>query len=251
MSAGFHVIIPARYGSVRLPGKPLLPVGERPLIQHVYDRCARSSAISVTVATDDTRIADAVAGFGADTCLTSAEHASGTDRIAEACDQLGIDDDVAIVNVQGDEPQVPPSLIDQIGTTLISRPDADIVTACEPFDSDADRALWSIVKVVRDKDGFAMYFSRLPIPWCADGDSDVRGIWRRHIGIYGYRAGYVREFSRSPRCPLEKIERLEQLRALWKGDRVYVADAVAGTGVGIDTLDDYKKICRIFNDVKS
>ncbi len=238
----FHVIIPARYASQRLPGKMLLVIAGKPMIQRVYECALSSEALSVTVATDDQRIADAVSAFGGSCCMTSAKHESGTDRIAEAVDKLGLDDNDIVVNLQGDEPQMPGELIDQVAEGLAQDPGASIATACEMISTHEEFTDLSVVKVVRDKNNHALYFSRAPIPARRDQSDNSQLNPYRHVGLYAYRAGYIKEFTRLEPAPLELSERLEQLRALWHGYKIHVCDAVVSAGISVDTEDDLRKI---------
>ena len=236
----FHVIIPARYASQRLPGKMLLDIAGKPMIQRVYECALSTDALSVTVAADDERIAEAVKSFNGSFCMTAQHHASGSDRIAEAVDRLGLDNNDIVVNLQGDEPQMPGGLIKQVATGLAQHANASIATACEAIVTYDEYADPSVVKVVRDKNNFALYFSRASVPARReqhDGNNNQLNAYR-HIGIYSYRAGYVKEFAQLEPAPLEIDERLEQLRALWHGYRIYVCDAVESVGIGIDTEED-------------
>ena len=210
------------------------------MVRHVYDRACESGAERVIVAVDDERIADAVAG--AETCLTSAAHRSGTERVAEVVDRLDLDPGTIIVNVQADEPLLPPELIRQVAANLAARPAADVATLCEPIASVDAVFDPNVVKVVRDHADYALYFSRAPIPWRRDG-FPRRDEWRagehfRHLGLYAYRAGYVRHYVRHPPAPLEVVESLEQLRTLAHGGRVHVDVASASPGPGVDTEAD-------------
>lgn len=234
----FDVFIPARYGSRRLPGKPLIEIRGKPLIQYVYERARASSAVRVIVTTDDARIVDAVRGFGGEVFVTRTEHPTGTDRIAEAVDALELADDRIIVNVQGDEPQMPGSLIDDVARTLADHPQLVMSTACHPFATGNDQNDPNVVKVVTDADGLALYFSRAPIPWSRAGETIQA---QRHIGIYGYRVGLLKTFARWQRSDLERIEQLEQLRVLYYGGRIIVHHAATAPGVGVDTREDLVK----------
>ena len=242
--APFTAIIPARLASTRLPEKVLLPIAGKPMIRHVYERACESGAERVIVAVDDQRIADAVAG--AETCRTSVSHRSGTERIAEVIERLGLDSGAIIVNVQADEPLLPPSLIRQVATNLAERPSADVATLCEPIAS-ADAVFDpNLVKVVRDRADYALYFSRAPIPWNR-ARFPHRDEWRpgehfRHLGLYSYRAGYVQSYVRLPPFGLETIESLEQLRVLAHGGRIHVDVAEAAPGPGIDTEADLDQV---------
>lgn len=231
----FDVFIPARYGSRRLPGKPLIEIKGRPLIQYVYECARASSAARVIVTTDDPRIVDAVRGFGGEVCVTRAEHPTGTDRIAEAVAALKLPDDRIVVNVQGDEPQMPATLIDDVARTLADRPQSAVSTACYPFVTDNDQNDPNVVKVVTGADGVALYFSRAPIPWSREGKT-IQAL--RHIGIYGYRVGVLKKFAGWHSSELERIERLEQLRLLHYGAQIVVHHATVAPGIGIDTRED-------------
>jgi 3-deoxy-manno-octulosonate cytidylyltransferase (CMP-KDO synthetase) len=242
----FHVIIPARYASHRLPGKALLDIGGKPMIQHVVERCKQSAARSVVVATDDNRIVEVVKGFGADVILTSTDHPSGSDRIAEASRILSLEDREIIVNVQGDEPDMPAALIDQVALVLANDGAASMATACTLLEDHSQLTDPSVVKVVIDRSGYAMYFSRATIPWVRSENSSKLAQTalqhgRRHLGIYAYRAGYIQEFAARESCELENLEKLEQLRGLWYGDRILCVDAVQTPGPGIDTEQDLER----------
>ena len=244
MSAAYKVVIPARYASTRLPGKPLRELLGKPMLQHVYEAASQCGAQQVVVATDDARIETAVTGFGAEVCMTSTEHASGTDRLAEVVDRLGWADDEIVVNVQGDEPLMPPALIDQVASDLADNTAAAIATIATPMVAAGEFFDPNVVKVVTDRAGFALYFSRASIPWDRDLLHDgVRAlpigiVPLRHIGIYAYRVGYLRRYAEMRSCPLEQAEQLEQLRALWYGERIHVAEASQRPGPGVDTEDD-------------
>jgi len=244
----FHVIIPARYGSTRLPGKPLLPIGDEPMIAHVYRRAAECGAAEVVVATDDGRITAVVEGIGARVCLTREDHSSGTDRLAEVVEQLGLDDDAIVVNLQGDEPLMPPQLLVQVAEDLAAHPGASISTLSAPLDNVAQADDPNVVKVVCDREGYALYFSRASIPWQRDartgGDpaSLVLDGFRRHLGIYAYRAGFLRRFAAWAPAPIERAEALEQLRALWQGERIHVVEAAVPPPAGVDTEEDLQRV---------
>ncbi|HEY5622143.1 MAG TPA: 3-deoxy-manno-octulosonate cytidylyltransferase [Gammaproteobacteria bacterium] len=235
MSDEFFVVIPARYESSRLPGKPLADIGGRPMILRVYDKAVQSAAREVLVATDDERIADVCREAGAQVELTSSEHESGTDRIAEVANRRGWDDDDIVVNVQGDEPLLPPALVDQVAALLRDDPDAALATLMTPVRSEEDWRDPNGARVVVDRNGHALYFSRAPIPWPRDGHLPDA---RRHIGLYAYRVAALRELAKTPPCDLERIEKLEQLRALWLGMKIAVAVAVEDPPPGVDTQQD-------------
>lgn len=248
----FYVVIPARYASTRLPAKPLLEIAGKPMIQHVYERACESAAREVIIATDDARIAAAAEGFHARICMTSADHQSGTDRLQEVARQLGLDETEIMVNVQGDEPLIPAAVINQVATNLAHVEDASVATLAEPIHTYADFINPNIVKVVSDHRGCALYFSRAPIPWPRDhfAQDKVNTLpddfpSRRHIGIYAYRVGLLNRFVQWPPAPLEKIESLEQLRVLWQGAMIHVADACAPVPGGVDTLNDLQRVKAI------
>ncbi|MCP4699630.1 MAG: 3-deoxy-manno-octulosonate cytidylyltransferase [Gammaproteobacteria bacterium] len=245
----FQVVIPARYASVRLPGKPLCDIGGKPMLAHVYARACESGAKRVLIATDDERIREAAAGFGAEAWMTSPQHRSGTDRLAEAVKRLGTADDAIIVNLQGDEPLMPPALIRQAAQALADHPEAEAATLCKTI---RDRkTVWDphVVKVVRDARGFALYFSRAPIPWLRDSfsrkDGEVSNLHAGHIGLYAYRAAYLQVFTRLPVCKLEQDETLEQLRILFNGGKIFVAEACEAPGPGVDTAEDLARVRQL------
>lgn len=241
MSSDFAVVIPARYSSVRLPGKPLADLHGRPMIQWVHERALASGAGEVIVATDDERIVDACSRFGARAELTRVEHESGTDRIAEIATRFGWADERIVVNVQGDEPQLPPRLVSQVAGLLETDIDAEMATLVTPILSSEEWEDPNIVKVVTDRNGHALYFSRAPIPWPRD-DRPPAGL--RHIGIYAYRVRALEALARTPPCALEVTERLEQLRALWLGFSIRVDTACEPPPRGIDTQQDLDGLRR-------
>ncbi|HEX4150774.1 MAG TPA: 3-deoxy-manno-octulosonate cytidylyltransferase [Steroidobacteraceae bacterium] len=246
MSTDFHVVIPARFAASRLPGKPLLDIGGRPLIQWVWE-CARASgAASVIVATDDARVASAAAGFGADVALTSAQHASGTDRIAEVVRARGFGNDQIIVNLQGDEPLMPPQVLADAAAALAGRREVDIVTAAAPIASLEEFLDPSCVKAVLARDGSALYFSRAPVPWprerLADGRPAAFDGALRHIGLYAYRVQSLLRFAGWEATPLETLEKLEQLRALEYGMRIHVLVLAEAPPAGVDTWEDLERV---------
>lgn len=251
MSIPFSVVIPARFASSRLPGKPLQDIAGKPMIQRVWEQACKSAAQQVVVATDDARIVEACRSFGAEVLLTRAEHNSGTDRLAEVASQLGLASDAIVVNVQGDEPLIPPVIIDQVALNLAAHPEAAIATLAEPIDSAEALFNPNVVKVVSDCNGLALTFSRAPLPWARDAFAVSReqlpaGIpYRRHIGIYAYRAGFLHDFVAWGPCWLENGESLEQLRALWHGVRIHVADALEAPPAGVDTLQDLERVRRL------
>ena len=250
----FNVVIPARYASTRLPGKPLLPIAGRPMIEHVYLRACDSGAEQVLVATDHEAIEAACRKFGADVRMTSAAHASGTDRIAQVAEDLGWDEERIVVNVQADEPLIPPANIRQAGELLRLTPEADIATLAEPIHSLDDYLDPNVVKVALAESGLALYFSRAPIPWNRDGASaglpsqTDYGNALRHIGIYAYRVGSLLKLSATPPSPPEAAERLEQLRALWLGMSIKVAIATESPGPGVDTEKDLETVVAMLEN---
>jgi 3-deoxy-manno-octulosonate cytidylyltransferase (CMP-KDO synthetase) len=251
MTAAFVVVIPARYGSSRFPGKPLADIAGKPMIQHVWEQARKSSAERVVVATDDARIVQACEAFGADVVLTRDDHNSGTDRLAEVAGQLGLAADAIVVNVQGDEPLIPPAVIDQVAANLAAHPEAGISTLAEPIDDVAALFNPNVVKVSTDINGLALTFSRAPLPWARDALAKTRdelpaGVpYRRHIGIYAYRVGFLHDFVSWGPCWLENTESLEQLRALWNGVRIHVADAIEAPPGGVDTPEDLERVKRL------
>jgi 3-deoxy-manno-octulosonate cytidylyltransferase (CMP-KDO synthetase) len=235
----FIAVIPARFGSMRLPGKPLLEIAGQPMIQHVYTRALSSRAERVIVATDDQRIDDVVKGFGGECLMTASDHPTGTDRLAEVADILGLAAEAIIVNVQGDEPLLPASAIHQVADMLVTHPEASIATLCEPIHGLSDIEDPNQVKVVKSRSGRALYFSRTRIP----GHPTLNiGTHYRHIGLYAYRAGFLREFRMWEPTPLEQFERLEQLRALEHDRLIQVDVALESIPPGVDTEQDLEMI---------
>jgi 3-deoxy-manno-octulosonate cytidylyltransferase (CMP-KDO synthetase) len=246
MADSYKVVIPARYASTRLPGKPLRDLLGKPMLQYVFEAASRCGAGQVVIATDDPRIEAAARGFGAEVCMTSSEHASGTDRLGEVVRTLGWPDESIVVNVQGDEPLMPPALIGQVAEDLAGHAQAALATAATPLVAAGEFFDPNVVKVVTDRDGFALYFSRASIPWDRDllqnGEKalPIGIVPLRHIGIYAYRVGYLNRYAQMRPCPLEQAEQLEQLRALWYGERIHVAEARQRPGPGVDTEDDLR-----------
>jgi 3-deoxy-manno-octulosonate cytidylyltransferase (CMP-KDO synthetase) len=239
----FQVIIPARYASTRLPGKPLADVGGKPMVVRVCERAAKSGATAVHVATDDERIAAAVRAHGHQAIMTRADHASGTDRLAEAARRLKLGQDQIVVNVQGDEPLIPPRLIRAVGTLLEKRRDASVSTACHAIHEEAALANPNVVKVVLDAQGYALYFSRSRIPYPREPGAPCY----RHAGIYGYRVGFLKKYARLKPSPLERSEALEQLRVLWHGHRIAVAVSETEIPPGVDTPQDLEAVRKILS----
>lgn len=251
MTTAFTVVIPSRYASTRLPGKPLLSIAGKPMIQHVWEQACKSSAQRVVVATDDVRIVDACNAFGAEVVLTREDHNSGTDRLAEVAGKLGLHAEAIVVNVQGDEPLIPPSVIDQVAANLAAHPEARMATLAEPIEDVQALFNPNVVKVLSDANGLALTFSRATLPWARDAFARNRDVMpegvphRRHIGIYAYRAGFLHDFVAWGPCWLEDTEALEQLRALWHGVRIHVADALIAPPTGVDTAEDLERVRRL------
>jgi 3-deoxy-manno-octulosonate cytidylyltransferase (CMP-KDO synthetase) len=249
----FTVLIPARMASTRLPDKPLADIAGQPMVVRVAQRAKASSARRVVVAADSEAIVRACEAHGIEAVLTGAQHVSGSDRLAQACELLGLAGDDLVLNVQGDEPLIEPALIDSVACLLQSRPQASMSTAAHPIDSVGDFTNPNVVKVVLDAQGLALYFSRAPIAWWRDGfaggiDALPQPRPLRHIGIYGYRAGFLREFPRLAPAPIEAAEALEQLRALWHGYRIAVHVAACAPGAGVDTLQDLERVRALWRE---
>jgi 3-deoxy-manno-octulosonate cytidylyltransferase (CMP-KDO synthetase) len=245
---GFVVLIPARLASTRLPGKPLADIGGLPMVVRVARRAADAGADQVVVAGDDERIVQACAAHGVRALLTRSDHASGSDRLAEACALLGLDGAQVVVNVQGDEPLIDPALVRRCADLLQQRPDCVMSTAAHPIDNLRDYLDPNIVKVVLDAQGLALYFSRAPIPWRRDGGVAGQPAFPqdppplRHVGLYAYRASFLRSFPTLPPAAIERTEALEQLRALWHGHRIAVHVCEHAPGTGVDTPEDLERV---------
>ncbi len=243
----FVVVIPARYQSTRLPGKPLADIQGRPMIAWVVERAKQAGASKVIVAVDDEKVAAAVADLGVDVCVTGTHHQSGTERLAEVCEKYTFAPDTIIVNVQGDEPLIPPAIITQVADNL-AKTDAPMATLAVAIEDEHELFNPNAVKVVMDKQGYALYFSRATIPWDRDGfahePKQLRHSFLRHIGIYAYRAGFIRQYVSWPVSPLEQIESLEQLRVLWHSEKIHVAVAAETPPAGVDTAEDLEKVRR-------
>jgi 3-deoxy-manno-octulosonate cytidylyltransferase (CMP-KDO synthetase) len=247
----FKVIIPARYASTRLPGKPLLKIAGKPMIQHVYESAIKSGASNVVIATDDERIQKAAKAFKAEVCMTSSEHTSGTDRVAEAIVKLGYNDEDIIINMQGDEPLIPAKTIELVAKNLATYENAKTATICEPIISAEELLDPNVVKVVMNKRGYAMYFSRAPIAWDCESfplkpDTKIKTKHYRHRGIYAYRVNSLLEFTEWEPCPLEQMENLEQLRTLWNGGKIHVGIVKEKIPTDINTAEDLAKIQKFF-----
>jgi 3-deoxy-manno-octulosonate cytidylyltransferase (CMP-KDO synthetase) len=239
----FQVIIPARYASTRFAGKPLADLQGKPMVVHVCERAKKSGAAAVHVATDDERIAAAVRAHGYSALMTRADHPSGTDRLAEAAKKLRLKDSDIVVNVQGDEPLISPKLISQVARILAKNRAASVSTACHAIHDEASLASPNVVKVVLDREGYALYFSRSRIPFPREGDPKCY----RHAGIYGYRVAFLKKYARLKPSPLEKSEALEQLRALWHGYRIAVAVSETEIPPGVDTPQDLEAVRRMLS----
>ena len=247
----YSIVIPARFAATRLPGKPLREIAGKTLLQHVYECARRTQARQIIVATDDARIQKVASGFGADVCMTSSEHQSGTQRINEVIQVRDIPDDEIIVNLQGDEPLMPAACVEQVANLLSANPDAQVATLATPITHDTDVFDSNVVKVVSDKKGRALYFSRASIPW-QRGKYEKNQIehtqdWSclRHIGLYAYRAAYIKEYVSLSPSPIEHLESLEQLRVLWHGGKIVVSNAQEIPGPGVDTEQDFARISQL------
>ncbi|HEY3697880.1 MAG TPA: 3-deoxy-manno-octulosonate cytidylyltransferase [Spongiibacteraceae bacterium] len=260
----FIVIIPARLASTRLPNKPLLDIAGKPMLQWVWERARSSAASRVIIATDDRRVADAVAVFGGEVCMTKSTHESGTDRIQEVAEKLAFDDEQIIVNVQGDEPLIPPAVINQVAQNLASSERAGIATLAKRIRARDEVFNPNVVKVVVDNTLHALYFSRAPIPWDREAwnretwnentvasneiaTTKLSSEWARHIGIYAYRASFLHNFVRWPVGRLERLERLEQLRALENGVAIHVGESWEEIPPGVDTAEDLERVRRFLS----
>lgn len=243
----FRVIIPVRYDSSRLPGKALLDIGGKPMVQHVYERAIESGAEDVIIATDDKRISDVAQSFGANVCMTSIDHQSGTERLSEAVLALGLEDQDIVVCLQGDEPFIPADMIRQTAEDLAEHDNVKVSTLCTPITTVDDIFNPAVVKVVMNRRNYALYFSRAPIPWCRDSFDNKKNIklndhpYFRHIGIYAYRAGFLQEYIAWGACPAENIEKLEQLRILWHGGRIHLQVYKGAIPIGVDTEEDLQR----------
>jgi 3-deoxy-manno-octulosonate cytidylyltransferase (CMP-KDO synthetase) len=250
----FTVLIPARLKSTRLPDKPLADIGGAPMVVRVAQRASRSAASRVVVAADDARIVDACGAHGVQAVLTRADHASGSDRLAEACEQLGLDGDAMVLNVQGDEPLIAPAMIDACAALLHERTDCVMATVAHAIDDAAEFDNPNVVKVVLDAAGRALYFSRAPIPHWRDRPQPAAlphaPAALRHVGLYAYRSGFLRRFPQLPPAPLETTESLEQLRVLWQGERIAVHVSAERPGPGVDTPADLDRVRALWTDAR-
>ncbi len=244
----FFVVIPARYASSRLPAKPLADIAGKPMIQWVVERARLSDAKQVIVATDDERIEAAVKAFGGEVCMTRADHQSGTDRLQEVAEKYGLAPDAIVVNVQGDEPLIPPEVINQVANNLDQAKEASVATLSEPIHSVEDFCNPNIVKAVSDEQGIALTFSRAPVPWPRDAFAKNQNelpegfVPQRHIGIYAYRVALLNRFVTWDVAPIEATESLEQLRVLWHGEKIHLDEACAEVPGGVDTPEDLQRV---------
>ena len=253
----FRIVIPARFASTRLPGKPLRDICGKPMIVRVIEQARLSNADEVIVATDSKEVADAVAELDVQVCMTRENHQSGTERLSEVIEQLGFDDEQILINLQGDEPMMPPVCLNQVGQALEEDDNLKMATLCtrltdieELFDPHA-------VKVVRDVNDFALYFTRAAVPWSKDWPRDCSNEtprelpkqqeYQRHIGLYGYRAGFIKQYLAWQSSDIEKTESLEQLRVLYYGEKIKVITAEIAPGPGVDTHDDLNRVCELLN----
>ena len=247
----FKVVIPARYASTRLAGKPLLDLVGKPMIQHVYERALTSGADQVIVATDDARISASVEAFGGVACMTSSDHLSGSDRVAEVVRANAWSDDTIVVNLQGDEPCMPAQLIDQVADDMANHAAAMVTTLYARISDSETLFDPNVVKVVCDAEGYALYFSRAPIPWHRDEFTSQpyslpeEPSFNRHIGLYAYRAGCLAQFIEWPPAPIEMAESLEQLRILWQGGKIHLTEAKVEPGHGVDTAEDLTRCAMV------
>lgn len=253
---GFKVVIPARHSSSRLPGKPLLDIAGKPMVVRVLERALAAGAEEVWVATDHAPIAQAVEAAGGQAILTRDDHPSGTDRLAEVATRLGWSDDVVVVNVQGDEPLIPIELIGKVAGELAADPEAAIATACHPLESAEEFFNPNVVKLVMDASGRALYFSRAPIPWARDAFAADRSVLPRdlpacrHIGLYAYRAGFLKRYTGLAPSPLEQWEALEQLRAMAHGFPIRVMKLDSAPPAGVDTAEDLERVRQAFDPAR-
>jgi 3-deoxy-manno-octulosonate cytidylyltransferase (CMP-KDO synthetase) len=252
-SPAFNVVIPARHASIRLPGKPLLDIAGKPMVVRVAEQAVKSGATQICVATDHREIFDAVRAHGFDAMMTSEHHVSGTDRIAEVATNLGWKDDVIVVNVQGDEPLIAPALISTVATQLAQHADAAMATACHPITELDEMTNPNVVKVVCDSTGYALYFSRAPIPYPRDAfATNMRQIpigltVYRHVGLYAYRTGFLKNYAHLQPAMIETFEALEQLRTLWHGYKISVAVTDSASAPGVDTEHDLGLVRALFS----
>ncbi len=249
----FHIIIPARFASTRLPGKMLLDIAGKPMLWHVYEKAKASGAETVTIATDHEDIQAAAKAFGADVIMTSVDHQSGTERISEAVEALGLDEEEVVIGLQGDEPMISPLVIRQLAESLQEHDNVKIASICQEIRDVESLYNPNIVKVVLNRRHFAMLFTRAPIPWQKAMEKEIAQInlehhYHQHIGIYGYRVGFLKDFMNWPNCPFAELESLEQLRILWNGGRIFMNIAMEPVVAGIDTAEDLERVRSLFTD---
>lgn len=250
MNVRFKVVIPARYASTRLPAKPLLDIAGKPMIAHVCERASEAQADEIIIATDDERIVEAVAKLGFQAVMTRKNHESGTERIAEIAEKFAWSDETIIVNLQGDEPLLPANYIRQVAHALASQSQAGIATLAANIDDSTEMFNPNAVKVALDKNGYALYFSRAPIPWnrvefSIPPPSNFQTQGLRHIGLYAYRVDFLKKYCEWESSPLEKIEALEQLRILWHGEKIFVQTVEKTPPAGVDTFDDLQRVRKV------
>ncbi len=249
----FRIIIPARFASTRLPGKPLRDICGKPMIAHVIERAKQSKAEEVIVATDSSEIAEAVSALDVQVCMTHENHQSGTERLSEVIEKLGFDDDQILINLQGDEPLMPAVCLNQVGQALEEDANLKMATLCTPLTDINELFDPHAVKVVRDINNYALYFTRAAVPWSRDCFNEVprempkKQEYQRHIGLYGYRAGFIRQYLEWQSSDIEKTESLEQLRVLYYGEKIKVITAETPPGPGVDTIDDLNRVCELIS----
>ncbi len=247
----FRIIIPSRFASTRLPGKPLRDICGKPMIEHVINQAKQSQAKEVIVATDSHEIAAAIEHLDIRVCMTHDRHQSGTERLSEVIEQLGFDDDEILINLQGDEPMMPPVCLNQVGQALEADLAVKMATLCTPLADIEELFDPHTVKVVRDINDFALYFTRAAVPWSRDCFNEsprtmpTSQQYQRHIGLYGYRAGFIKQYLEWESSDIEKTESLEQLRVLYYGERIKVITAETAPGPGVDTIEDLNRVCEL------
>lgn len=250
----FRIVIPARFASTRLPGKPLRDICGKPMIVRVIEQAKKSNAEEVIVATDSQEIADALSGIDVRICMTHEHHQSGTERLSEVIDQLGYDDDQILINLQGDEPMMPPVCLNQVAKALEDDNKVKMATLCTPLTDIEELFDPHAVKVVRDVNDFALYFTRAAVPWSRDCFNETPRMmpttqeYQRHIGLYGYRAGFIKQYLKWQSSDIEKTESLEQLRVLYYGEKIKVITAEIPPGPGVDTIEDLNRVCDLISN---
>lgn len=252
----FRIVIPARFASTRLPGKPLRDICGKPMIARVIEQAQKSDAEEVIVATDSQEIADAIANIDVRVCITRTDHQSGTERLSEVIEQMGFDDDQILINLQGDEPMMPPVCLNQVGHALENDDKVKMATLCTPLSDLEELFDPHAIKVVRDVNDFALYFTRAAVPWSRDcfnessphGEMPTSQEYQRHIGLYGYRAGFIKQYLEWQSSDIEKTESLEQLRVLYYGERIKVITAEIAPGPGVDTIEDLNRVCELLSN---